>query len=204
MRPAERAPITIYWQAIAPMEKDHSVFVKLLGRHGQVVGQVNTYPGLGTHPTSTLKPGDIVADTYYVPVAADAEAPSQIQVQAGLYDYDVPGRPALPAVDEQGNPAEPLLATLRLIPWDWPSVTPQVPLTVRFGENITMVGYNLVPGAEEGTWDLTLYWRSEGRPAGDYTVFIQLWDREQQVAGFDGRPCERGLSHHMVERGGIY
>ena len=190
VRPAQSVPVTIYWQATVPMEQDHSVFVKLLGRQGQVVGQVNTYPGQGTRPTSTLRPGDIVADTYHVPVAADAQAPSLLHVQAGLYDYDEPGRPALPAVDEKGNPAEPQLATLRLIPWDWPSMTPQVPLTVRFGENIALTGYDLDPGAPEEKWDLTLYWRSEGQPTDDYTVFIQLWDSEQQIAGFDGQPVQ--------------
>ena len=188
VRPAEAVPVTLFWQAVAPMNRDYSVFVKLLGRERRVVGQVNTYPGLGHYPTSTLRPGDIVADTYLVPVAADAQAPSLLQVQAGLYDYDAPGRPALPATGALGNSVEPQLTTLRLIPWDWPAVSPQVPLEVDFGEAITLAGYDLDPIQGEAAWSLTLYWLPDGPPTGDYTVFIQLWQGDRQAAGFDGRP----------------
>jgi hypothetical protein len=188
VRPVEKVPITLYWQALAPMEKNYSVFVKLLGREGEVVGQVNTYPGLGAHPTNTLEAGDIVADTYLVPVAADAKAPSLLRVHAGLYDYDAPGRPALPMTDAQGNLVEPHLTTLRLIPWDWPPASPQVSLGVDFGDTITLTGFDLSRGSAPEEWILTLYWRSKARPTGDYTVFIQLWEDGEQTAGFDGPP----------------
>jgi hypothetical protein len=37
---------------------------------------------------------------------------------------------------------------------------------------------------------LTLYWEANDRPPVDYTVFIQVWDEENQVAGFDGPPLQ--------------
>jgi hypothetical protein len=52
---------------------------------------------------------------------------------------------------------------------------------VRFGDSISLVGYDL-------NHDLTLYWQAAGRPPIDYTVFIQVWDGDEQVAGFDGQP----------------
>ncbi|GAB4535536.1 MAG: hypothetical protein Kow0063_19950 [Anaerolineae bacterium] len=181
VRPAEALPLTIYWQALAPMVDDYSVFIHVFGRDRSVVGQMNTYPGLGAWPTSRLKPGDVVADTYYVPIDPAAEAPSLLRVYAGLYRYDDPGRPGLPVVDKQGEPVEPWLATARLLPWAWPDVDPSHPLQVQFGETISLIGYDL-------NRDLTLYWKANGRPPADYTVFIQLWDGGQQTAGFDGPP----------------
>ncbi len=186
VRPAESLPITIYWQALAPMEEDYSVFVHLLGRERAVVGQVNTYPGLGAWPTSKLQVGDIVADTYHVPVAADAQAPTLLRVHAGLYRYSEPGRPALPAATAEGTPVEPWLTTVRLIPWVWPPADPTHPTAVRFGDNIFLAGYDLETDGDART--LTLYWQPDARPAADYTVFVQLWTGEQQVAGFDSQP----------------
>jgi 4-amino-4-deoxy-L-arabinose transferase-like glycosyltransferase len=183
VRPAETLPLAIYWQALSPMTENYSVFVHLFGRDRRVVGQVNTYPGLGAWPTTLLKPGDVVADTYYAPVDPAAEAPSLLRIYAGLYRYDEPGRPGLPAMDAGGEPVEPWLATAKLTPWAWPQVVPSKPLEVRFGETISLIGYDL-------NQNLTLYWRADGRPPSDYTVFIQLWDGDRQVAGFDGPPVQ--------------
>jgi hypothetical protein len=102
-------------------------------------------------------------------------------VYAGLYRYDEPGRPGLPTLDERGEAVEPRLTTAKLIPWDWPRVKPSNPLQVRLGDTISLVGYDLGQ-------DLTLYWQASGRPPADYTVFIQMWDEDEQVAGFDGPP----------------
>jgi hypothetical protein len=184
VHPAETLPVTVYWQALVPMATDYSVFVHLLGRDRAVVGQVNTYPGLGTWPTSHLQPGDVLADTYYVPVDPHAEAPSLLRVHVGMYRYNEPGRPGLPTTNARGEPIEPWLATAKLAPWDWPQAAPAKSLQVRFGEMINLVGYTLGD-------NLTLYWQASGRPAADYTVFIQVWDDNGQVAGFDG-PTLRG------------
>lgn len=181
VHPAEALPVTVYWQALAPMTTDYSVFVHLLGRDRAVVGQVNTYPGLGGWPTTQLKPGDVVPDTYEVPIDPFAESPSLVRVHAGLYRYDEPGRPGLPTFNKHGEPVEPRLATAKLTPWDWPQADPSNPLQVHFGETISLLGYDLGES-------LTLYWQATGRPPADYTVFIQMWDENEQVAGFDGPP----------------
>jgi 4-amino-4-deoxy-L-arabinose transferase-like glycosyltransferase len=189
VRPIEAVPLTVYWEALRPMTANYSVFVHLLGRQRAVVGQVNTYPGLGAWPTTQLQPGDVVADTYRVPVAADADAPSLLRINIGLYRYDDPGRPALESINADGARVEPWLTTAKLIPWDWPKPLPAHPLTVHLGEAITLLGYDLSrPTSSDARWLLTFYWQADGRPAADYTVFIQLWDTGRQTAGFDGQP----------------
>lgn len=54
-----------------------------------------------------------------------------------------------------------------------------------FGDNIRLAGYDWECSHD---CSLTLYWAPEGRPATAYTVFIQHWVGDTQVAGFDGPP----------------
>ena len=188
LRPFEALPLTVYWEALRPMDTYYSVFVHLLGRGRRVIGQVNTYPGLGLWPTPQLRPGDVVADTYWVPVAADAAAPTLVRVHVGLYRYEEPGRPGLETRDASGTKIEPWLTTVKLIPWEWPHSTPMHLLNVQLGEAIRLLGYDLTQLDITSRYVLTLYWEALGRPAADYTVFIQVWDEVRQVAGFDSRP----------------
>ncbi|MCS7260158.1 MAG: glycosyltransferase family 39 protein, partial [Anaerolineae bacterium] len=213
VRPFEFLPLTVYWEALRPIDTNYSVFVHLLGRDRRVVGQVNTYPGLGLWPTTQLQPGDVVADTYRVPVAADAAAPTLVRVHVGLYRYEEAGRPGLETRNIAGERIEPWLTTVKLVPWEWPQVAPTHPMGVQLGEAIRLSGYDLVQTDGDGgpRYMLTLYWEALRRPAADYTVFIQLWDARRQVAGFDRRPLggdyptdwweegERIVDPHMLD-----
>ncbi len=121
VRPGDRIPVTAFWQALKPMETDYSVFVHLIGRGYTNVGQFNSYPGLGLRPTSTLQPGQIVADTYPVLVNGGSEAPTRLLVNLGLFNFDEPGRPGLtPTGPDDSEPASPTVGQLKLIPTEWP------------------------------------------------------------------------------------
>jgi hypothetical protein len=190
VRAAEALPVTVYWQALQPMEANYSVFVHLFGRNGQKVGQFDTYPGLGAWPTTLLRPGNVLADTYWVPVEPEAEqsAPSALRVLVGLYDYGEPGRPARPTVDAVGQPVNLQIGWTKLVPWQWPKVVPTQPLALTFGGNIRLTGYDLTADPQTARYQLRLIWQPTARPSADYTVFIQVWDEHKQVAGFDGPP----------------
>jgi 4-amino-4-deoxy-L-arabinose transferase-like glycosyltransferase len=190
VRAAETLPVTVYWQALEPMDINYSVFVHLFGRGGQKVGQFDTYPGLGAWPTTLLKPGDVIADTYPVPVWPEAEqvAPSALRVLVGLYDYHEPGRPARPTVDAAGQPVNLQVGWAKLVPWEWPQIVPVQPLDITFGDGIRLSGYDLSAGPSPDSYTLQLIWQPAARPSADYTVFLQVWDGDEQVAGFDGPP----------------
>jgi len=91
---------------------------------------------------------------------------------------------------------EPWLATAKLTPWDWPRAAPSNSLQVNFGETISLIGYDLDD-------DLTLYWQANGQPLADYTVFVQLWDEDEQLAGFDGPPLRGNYPTSWWEAGEI-
>ena len=191
VRATETLPVTVYWEVLAPMTVNYSVFVHLYGRGGEAVGRFDTYPGLGAWPTTLLSPGDVLADTYPVPIFAEAEeaAPARLRVAVGLYEYDRPGFPRPPVVDAAGQPLEtPFVGEAKLIPWRWPAPAPAHPRRVRFDDHIALTGYDTTCTPRSGPCELTLYWTADGVPSADYQVFIQLWREDAQVAGFDGPP----------------
>jgi len=188
--PGQRVPVTAYWQALKPMETNYSLFVHLVGRDGQSAGQFNSYPGLGLRPTSGLQPGQIVADTYPVLVNGGSPAPARLQVKLGLFDFDEPGRPGIQPAAPDGNPASPVVEQLKLVPNQWPSGPDRPPLA-EFADHIRLVDYSLENcNPASAVCTVTLTWQATGRPALDYTVFIQLWRNGQRVAGFDAPPLD--------------
>jgi hypothetical protein len=189
VKPGERVPVTAYWQALKPMETDYSVFVHLFGRDQQSVGQFNSYPGLGLRPTSTLEPGQIVADTYPVLVNGGSQAPSRLRVDLGLFDFTEPGRPGLqPAAANGPDPTSPTVGQLKLVPAEWPPAKAPPPVA-EFDDQIWLNDYTISDcRSPTASCRITFKWLAQGEPSTDYTVFIQLWQAGEFVAGFDSPP----------------
>ncbi|UCG25536.1 MAG: DUF2142 domain-containing protein, partial [Chloroflexota bacterium] len=184
----EPIEVILYWQASRPVEQDYLSTVHLLGRGAVSVGQVNRYPGSGMTPTSFWQPGQIWRDVYHVHVNRETEAPSRLQVKAGLYDTEQ--KQDLEAVGPDGQVIELLLVgKARLAGGDEGFAPPEVPLEASFAEGINLLGYDLASDADENALTVGLYWQATAQPAGDYTVFVHLLDANgEQVAGGDGPP----------------
>ena len=112
IKPGSDVPVTLYWKVLKPISEDLSMAVHLFGWH-QSLGQVDTYPGGGTRPTSLLSPGQVLADRYVVHVREDAKGPAPAWISAGLYRLSTMER--LPATDAGGQPVIfPVLTKLTL------------------------------------------------------------------------------------------
>jgi hypothetical protein len=201
-RPGDRVPITAYWQALKPMTTDYSVFVHLIGRGYNNVGQFNTYPALGLRPTTTLQPGEIIADTYPVLVNGGSEAPAMLQVNVGLFDFYEPGRPGVQATTPEGSNASPTVGFLKLVPAQWPEATPA--FNIEFSDSIRLINADLTGCSNsEEPCVLTFIWQGTGTPTANYTVFVQLWQQGKQVAGFDSPPLNGDYPTSLWEEGEI-
>ncbi len=71
--------ITLYWQAVAPMDEDYALSVRPT-RHGQPItvnGQLlqhdTPHPVWGTYPTSRWTLGEVVRDDHLFPIPTDGE-----------------------------------------------------------------------------------------------------------------------------------
>jgi len=190
IHPGEWLPVTLYWQAVKPIDKNYSAFVHLLTAEGKI-GESNTYPDGGNWPTSLLEPGKVLADTHYVFVSPDVDAPAVIRLALGIFEFADPQRAAKPAVNSAGEVVEPIMGDIPLVPWEWPQLNPSQPQIANFARQIKLVGYDwpaqrVKPG---DTIPLTLYWETLAAPGQNLNLFIHLIDRAgQQVAGFDGPP----------------
>jgi hypothetical protein len=187
VHPGERVPVTAYWQALKPMTTNYSVFVHLIGRDYTNVGQMNTYPGLGLRPTTTLEPDQIVVDTYPVLVNGGSEAPTRLLVNLGLFDFNEPGRPGIQPMAPDGNPALPTVGQLKLVPCQWP-IYEDTPPIAEFADHIWLLDYT-IENCQSSSNDCQIIfkWLPQGRPSTDYTIFIQLW-RDNEFTGFDTPP----------------
>ena len=175
VQPGDTLNVTLYWQALAPLQKDYSVFVQVTGWQ-QNLGQRDTYPVGGGYPTSRWVPGQIVRDRHQITIRPDAKSPGPAWIAAGLYEFDTMER--LEAVDAAGQPVSfPNVAKLGLerggVTWQ-----PQHKLDVNLENRVRLIGFDTPdeqpkPGQE---WPLTLYWQVEGDLNRDYTVFVHVLD----------------------------
>ncbi|NOZ71462.1 MAG: hypothetical protein GXP38_06035, partial [Chloroflexi bacterium] len=190
--PAETFTLTLYWQALTSVPYDASIFVHLLGRGNETVGGIDTYPGWGTAPTSQWVPGDILVDTYQIPVPATIAAPTLLKVDVGLFDYT--SKLSYPSLTASGQIPPLGIATLQVplpatanVPLP-PEITP---LTSVFADQIRLEGYHISDTALQpgDNLVLTLVWQGVVPMSEDYVVFVQLLDgRGQRVVGFDSEP----------------
>jgi hypothetical protein len=99
--PGGRLPVTLYYQAVVPFGIDYTVFVHLVDAEGQIITQQDTYPGMGRYPTTMWKPGQIIADTFYLDMPEWAPAPGTGTFEVGFYDRETQLR--LLVVGEDGQ-----------------------------------------------------------------------------------------------------
>ena len=182
--------VALYWQAVHLVERDYVSTVHLLGRGYTSVGQINRYPAWGMIPTSRWQAGQIWRDVYHVYVNADAETPTRLRVNVGLYDAQA-GR-ALAASGPDGMPMQMVIVgEARLGSDQAASLQPPALLEVALADGIILTGYGLdpqpaVPGDEVR---VTLYWQATATPSQDYTVFVHLLGPDgSQVAVADAPP----------------
>jgi hypothetical protein len=192
-------PLTLYWELLESTPLNYSIFIHLLGRQRQVIGQLDTYPGGGAWPTTLLKPGDIIADSYEIPIKPEAEfnhAPTRLWIAAGIYDLNEPGRPGKTAVNTAGEPVEPLIASTKLVPWQWPTL-PETDVPINFFDKVTLLSHQLAPDHQT----ITFNWQVNQPFTTDYTVFIQVWrhDTAAYVTGFDGPPVQNDYPTSLWE-----
>ena len=194
VHPGEGLAVTLWWRALAPMDRNYTVGVHLLSAGEQSHGSRNQYPGGGNFATSLWQPGDIFRETHWLQIAEDMPVPTRGQVAVTLF-VDDEEQAHLPVSDPQGHPVggRVLFGRLPLRAEERSSYRAQMPVQYMLeepgGGSIALVGYDggVIGGPLGRVLPLTLYWQAEKPVEGDYTVFVHLWDDEGHfVFGQDG------------------
>jgi hypothetical protein len=76
--------LTLFWESLAGMEEDYTVFVHLSGEDGTVWGQRDSQPVTGFYPTSHWVPGEYVRDQLAVPIS-DGAPSGRYSLKVGMY-----------------------------------------------------------------------------------------------------------------------
>jgi 4-amino-4-deoxy-L-arabinose transferase-like glycosyltransferase len=126
VHPGGEVSLTLYWQALRPMELSYSVFTHLLGPSNQIVGQKDGVPQDGAYPTTLWRPGEVVVDRYSFVVNPDVP-PGSYPPEIGMYRPETGVR--LPVLDANGQPMPDdriLLPDITVLPAPSPTGSPQV------------------------------------------------------------------------------
>ena len=171
--PGGEVELTLYWQSLATMNEDYSIGIHVLDPNQRVIGARDSYPGRGLLPTRLWRAGQIIRDPYWLPIAADAPAPSIAQIQVALYERET--KRDLPTLDPNGQTITPVIARLKIAGMNNGSPQVQNATQFVFGEQIDLIGYDIQARL------LTLYWRRAAPITADYTVFVHVLDANGTV-----------------------
>ena len=83
-RPGDNIHLTLFWQALQPIDASYIVFSHLTGRDGKTWGQKDNPPAAGFYPTNAWSAGEIVRDQYDIQISPEAP-PGTYTLEAGMY-----------------------------------------------------------------------------------------------------------------------
>ena len=81
--PGGKLVVTLYWKALAPIDRNNQVFVHLYD--GEMYTQHDGAPGCDIKPTTRWEPGQLISDTHIVELPGDMPVGS-VPVLVGMYD----------------------------------------------------------------------------------------------------------------------
>jgi len=182
LRAGQPAPVTLFWQARQAPSGDYMLAVELRDEAGRTRAQ--SAPRLlgDQYPTSRWYAGEFVVDRYRVMPAAGVSGAFRLTVAV----YNAAGQPV-------GEPValQPVLVTGRAPSFAVPDI--QYPMDVRFGESVSLLGYQIEPspggsGSGQHVWArpgqtiaLTLYWKCLAPLGLSYKVFTHLIEPDQPM-----------------------
>lgn len=82
-RPGGQIVVTLYWQALAPFDRNYQTFVHLVG--DESLFQHDGAPECNINPTTRWEPGQIIPDPHIVLIKPDLTA-GLFSLKAGMYD----------------------------------------------------------------------------------------------------------------------
>lgn len=183
VQPGEAVPVSVYWGAERPINRNLRVIVELVDSQGAALGRVEAVPYGNRYSTVRWTPGVFFRDEYRVPVAAGAPR-AVADVRVGVRDPY--GKPEILTLDGTGQNRFP--AGRVKVDGRAPDPGPPAgaPVDAVFGGQIRLRSFEAQVGA---TVTLSLRFEAIRVPDRDYTLFIHALDSAGQPLGqADGEP----------------
>ncbi len=209
LRPAELEAgqgldVTLYLSALRPMTDTYSMGLWLVsaipGDTARLAG-LDTWPGGGNYPTHVWQPGEIVVDSYRLPIPEEVSQTQAWMVQVNFYHME-DGEWFPFAQDGRVVGEKAILEWVRVGASEPPKVPPEARLEspVVFGEAVALPGARIA--LEEPGLRVSLWWEALRPLDIDYTVFVHLTDGEGRLIGTgDGPPLGGGFPTRLWRSG---
>ncbi|MCO5197038.1 MAG: hypothetical protein M9941_04720 [Anaerolineae bacterium] len=88
---AEMPELTIYWESVQPLDKRLHVFLHVVDAQGAIVAQIDREPNDGLTPVNRWQTGDIITDSYTIPLPSDLPAADHT-IRMGIYSQETSSR----------------------------------------------------------------------------------------------------------------
>ena len=187
--------ITFYWQALRPLDADYTAYVHLLdptltrvGGADRVLGAAN-FP---VYPSSQWKPGEIVRQSYFIPLPKfEGAVPLRIIVGLRRNDDRLPVTNG--SVEILDGTAAIITGVSVLPEQTTQTLEPARHLNLSIGSELSLIGANLSEIHEQpqnaASINVSLDWHAHAHPTYRYHLFLHLLDSSGTlVAQFDGPP----------------
>ncbi len=103
VQPGSRIKLKLIWRAKNALSQSLKVFIHVMDANGKLVTQKDGVPGNWSLPTDTWAAGEVIADSYEIPVPPEA-ASGDYKVQVGIYNPEDGQR--LPALESGARLAD--------------------------------------------------------------------------------------------------
>jgi len=207
--------LTLFWEALGPVEERYKVFIHLLDAQDHIVGQRDAEPGGGAKITTTWREGEMIADNYGV-LILPGTPPGEYRVEVGIYSLRSGER--LPTKERGEAPDNrilllPILVLRPKTPPPLEALQMEQRLEIDFGP-LRLLGYSLsklgfehdpqAPLYPGDTLHLTLFWQAREKPGSEILLMIELTDSRGEIAAkWETSPVEGGYSPTSWEQGEV-
>jgi hypothetical protein len=195
----QRSEVTLYWQALQPIETDYTVTAELVVPDPDGWKRLDwqrSYPGNGMTPTQGWRAGDVYRDRVVFYPRGELQGPTRALIIVGISD----GKQAIPCALAD-VPVDVAIAQETIVrPAAVLTPTSRLDAPVDFGGYFDLVG--VAPVATTEGWQVTLWWQAKADAPQNYTVFVHLLDPQGHVIAQSDSPPVRGLSPTAAWREG--
>ena len=189
MAPGEQQLVTFYLQALAPMETNYNVLVRLVGQDGGERWRSEGWPWGA--PTAEWPVREVRPDGHTLTIPPDA-APGLYQLVLSFYDpasFD-----PLPAIDVRTGEAIPAGSQqVALVQVGAPAEIAAIDPPFRFGDLAQLSGASLETSAPDAL-TVQLQWDVQTTPTVDYTTFVHVVNRAGELVAQQDQPPLGGFA----------
>ena len=198
-------PLTVYFQAESVIARDYSLFIHLVDGENDLYA-FNGVPFDGRHPTRQWIPGEIFSDEYNILVNPEAPIPNNWLATLTLGFYDPENGERQPVFGRDGTPAGDrlTLGTIRILTEPL-AVHPLSDSPLAQWENgIRLVSIEPEADVVDGAFVAVLNWQTSSSIHHDYTVFLQVLGKDNEVLSqIDRQPVNGGIPTSTWQPGEI-